>query len=344
MIIDQINIRPYQLSFKKEYINAKFKINHREGWIIELHSSGVIGFGDACPLEGFNEESYSQAGYGLEGFKFSLSGDDEVEVKELLSLSQAHGESQPSVEFAIESAVCDLASKLDGLPLYKYLNRDASESVRVSYYPDSPEKPFDGMVIKLKIDTRNVFKQIDRIQSIIDQYHGMIKLRLDFNESYDLPRAIRICKMLEGMPIDYIEQPLPKESFEDMYELTLHTEIPIAVDEMITDFDSVEKVLESQCADVFILKPMVIGGISKTKKIVDIVTSEGKRANISSLIESNVGRLTYLHMSAAFEINEECGIATNTFFKSDISDFPASVKGKVNIYNKPGIALDKINL
>ena len=91
-------------------------------------------------------------------------------------------------------------------------------------------------------------------------------------------------------------------------------------------------------------KPMVIGGISKTKEIIDIVKSDGKRANISSLIESNVGRLTYLHMSAAFEIKEECGIATNTLFKSDISDFPATVKGKVNINNKPGIALDKINL
>ena len=42
-----------------------------------------------------------------------------------------------------------------------------------------------------------------------------------------------------------------------MQELSLHTEIPIAVDEIITDIDSVHRILEYQCADVFVLKPMI---------------------------------------------------------------------------------------
>ena len=45
------------------------------------------------------------------------------------------------------------------------------------------------------------------------------------------------------------------ESFEDMHELSLHTDIPIAADEMLTDISSAHKILDSQSADVFILKP-----------------------------------------------------------------------------------------
>ena len=80
------------------------------------------------------------------------------------------------------------------------------------------------------------------IDRAIDKFKGMAKLRLDLNGSYDLPRAIRLCSMPENKPIDYIEQPLPVGNFEDMYELSLHTDIPIAIDESITDIDSVYKV------------------------------------------------------------------------------------------------------
>ena len=246
--------------------------------------------------------------------------------------------------FSIESALYDLVSKLNDIPLYRYLNSNAHESVRVSLYPDSTEEPFDGMVVKVKVDSTNIFDQIDKVKSITDQFQGLARLRLDFNESYDLPRAIRICKMLDTMPIDYIEQPLPKNNFEDMYELRLHTEIPIAVDEMITDFDSIEKMLDHQCADVFILKPMIIGGVHKTKKMVEMIKAQDKRVSLSSLLESNVGRHMYLHMSAAFQIEEECGIATNTFFESDIVDFPQPTKGRIKMNNKPGLGFEKINL
>ena len=344
MIIEKIKIRPYQLSFKKEYQNAKFSISKREGWIIEFHSNGSVGYGDACPLDGFSEESYNQSGYGLEGFKLALKGIKEVEFDELLCLSEAHGELQPSVEFAIQSALYDLASKLENTPLNKYLNKDAKSSVLVNYYPDSLVNPFEGMIIKLKIQDRNLFRQLDIINRIIDQFNGMVKLRLDFNGSYDLPRAIRLCKMIEDKPIDYIEQPLPADNFEDMYELSLHTDIPLAVDELITDISSVHKVLDNQCADVFILKPMLIGGILELKEIIELVQSSSKRYNISSLLESNIGRLSYLHISSAFEATEECGIATDTFFESDICEFSPSSNGIIKIHNTPGIGINEINL
>ena len=90
------------------------------------------------------------------------------------------------------------------------------------------------MIIKIKIRDTNIFRQLDKIDRVLDKFNGMAKLRLDFNGSYDLPRAIRLCKMLKNKPIDYIEDPLPVDSLEDIYELSLHTDIPIAIDEMIT--------------------------------------------------------------------------------------------------------------
>ena len=344
MIIEKIKISPYQLLFKKEYQNSKFSINRRYGWIIQISSGGLVGYGDACPLDGFSIESHSQSGYGLEGFKLSLVNNEDIELEELLYLSEAHGELQPSVEFAIQSAIYDLASKLDGSPLNKYLNIDCSESVKVSYYNNGSINPFKDMIIKIKIRDTNIFRQLDKIDRVLDKFNGMAKLRLDFNGSYDLPRAIRLCKMLKNKPIDYIEDPLPVDSLEDIYELSLHTDIPIAIDEMITDLDSVNTILDHQCADIFILKPMTIGGILKLGNIIKLIRSSSKRFNISSLLESNIGRLSYLHIASAFNVDEVCGISTEHFFELDVCDFPSSKRGVININNSYGIGINEINL
>jgi len=344
MIIEQIKIIPYQLLFKEEYKNSKISINKRDGWIIQIHSEGVIGYGDACPLEGFSLESYNQSGYGLEGFKLSVPKSEDIELDELLQLSEAHGELQPSVEFAIQSAIYDLFSKLNQVPLNRYLNKNATESIKVNYYSNSSAQPFEDMVVKLKINNTNLFDQLDLIDRIIDRFKGMARLRLDLNESYDLPRAIRLCKMLEDKPIDYIEQPLAADNFEDMHELRFHTDIPIALDESIDSIDSVNKVLDYQCADIFILKPMTIGGILKLKNIIQLIKSTSKRFNISSLLESNIGRLSYLHLASAFNIDEECGIATQFFFDKDICQLPSPLNGVIKISDLSGIGINEINL
>ena len=344
MILDSIKTSPYELTFKRQYSNSKTSISYRRGFIISLSSNGINGYGDCCPLDQFSEESYEQSGYGLEGFKFSINKIKEIDFEELMHLAEAHGESQPSVQFAIEVAIYDLYSKLEGSPLNKFINNNSDPSVKVNYYQESKVEPFKNMVIKLKIISDNLFDNINKIDRVLEQFNGMAKLRLDFNESMDLTKAIRFCKMIEGKPIDYIEQPLSKNNFEDMHELTLHTDIPIAADEMVTDIDSLNKILDHQCADVFILKPMLIGGIDNCREMIKTILSESKRYNISSLLESNIGRLSYLHLASAFNASEESGIATNIFFNNDICKFPTPINGIVKLNNNSGIGVNEINL
>ena len=344
MIIDKVEVSPYVINFKQSYANSKISINTRRGWILKLFSNDMIGYGDASPLNQFSHESYSQAGYGLEGFRLSMQNIGNIDIEEIFQLANAHGESQPSVQCCIESAIFDLISKKNNIPLNKYLNLSASSHIECSLYDISDSTPFDGMTLKVKVKGKNLFNELERIDRLIDRFNGMVKLRLDFNGSYDLIKAIRFCKMLEGRNIDYLEQPLPPDNFDDMHELSLHTDIPIAADEMLTDIDSAYKILDKQAANVFILKPMVIGGYENIKKIIKIAKDESIRYNISSLLESNVGRLYYVHLCSAFNIEGACGIATNIFFKSDLCTFPDLIEGKITIDNKPGLGVDEINL
>ena len=344
MILNSINISSYELNFRKQYINAKFKLSKRKGWTIQLSSNGFTGYGDCSPLEKFSIETLDQCAYALEGFKLSIDSNYDIDLDELLYLSKVHGEGVPSVQFAIDCAIYDLFSQLNQVQFNKYLNQNASSEISIVHYPNYINDSFDGMVLKIKIINNNLFKDLDYIDRILDNYKHNIKLRLDFNGSLSLDRAIRFCKMLDGRPIDYIEQPLSMKSYEDLYELSMHTDIPIAIDEVIVDIESIEKLLEDSIGDVFILKPMLIGNIKKLQKMSQLLSNEEKRYNISSLLESNIGRLAYLHLASALNIEEECGIATNVFFENDLCSFPKTKNGIISIDKKFGLGINEINI
>ena len=344
MILDSIRISSYELRFRKEYINAKFKLSNRKGWIIQLSSGGFAGYGDCSPLEKFSLETLDQCAYALEGFKLSIDSNYDIDLDELLYLSKVHGENLPSVQFAIDCAIYDLYSQLNQVQFNKYLNKNAYSNISVAHYPNCINQSFDGMVLKIKIINDNLFKNLDYIDSILDNYKCNIRLRLDCNGSLSLDRAIRFCKMLDGKSIDYIEQPLNMQSYEDIYELSMHTDIPIAIDEVIVDIESIEKLLENSIGDVFILKPMLIGNIDKLKKMTELLLNEEKRFNISSLLESNIGRLAYVHLASALNIQEECGIATNVFFENDLCNFPKSKNGIISFDNQFGLGINEINI
>ncbi len=84
MIIDKVEINSYEIKFKDFYVNSKFSINSRRGWILKLSSGDNVGYGDASPLDQFSSETYSQAGYGLEGFRLSLENIGNINLEEIL--------------------------------------------------------------------------------------------------------------------------------------------------------------------------------------------------------------------------------------------------------------------
>ena len=343
MIINKILIDPFFLSFKSKYLSSKSLFLNRSGWIIRIYSENMVGIGEASPLINFSDEGYEQAGYGLEGFKLAVCRDENLSLDELLNYCDAHGELQPSVKFALETAVYDLESKLSSKPLNIFLNKNAYPIVQTNYVEGNSVPLESKFCMKIKIGHRNIFDEIEYIESIIKDNQN-VKLRLDFNESYDLTKAIRFCKMLDGYPIDYLEQPIDKNNLEDLSELRFHTDIPIALDESVRDIDSVYKIIENQSADVLVIKPMISGGFRQTKKIIDIARKEGLRVNIGSLLESGVGRRACLHMASAYKIDEECGLSTGDLFVNDICSFPDIINGLFDVSGESGIGEKNVTL
>ena len=321
MKITNIEIERYEKGFISETRLGKQSFKIRIGWYIKIYSGKIYGIGEAAPIPGISEENYEEVGYALNGFKIALDGIDyNIKLEELLLLSEVHGFNVPSVQFAIESAIYSLFSQLKKQSVAQYLNANSLDIVNINsiHHSQSTIDLANTKVLKIKIDEKNIFSIKQKIEAILKKYPKDIKIRLDFNGILDLPRAIRICKEVTSYDIDYIEQPIDKDSINDFYNLRTSTDIPIAVDESITNYESAIKIINASAADILIIKPTLTGSLKEIKKIISLAKKEGLRVIITSSFETSIAQSYILNLIAALEISEYCGVFNIQLFQDEI--------------------------
>ena len=332
MKINKIYIERYEKSFISNIKLGNQYFKKRSGWYIKIYANQYCGVGEAAPIPLISIEDYDATGYALEGFKLALEGIDyDVQLEELLLLSKTHGFNVPSAEFAIEAAIYDLFSQANNQSVAQYLNDNALDLININSinHSQSTIAIGDTKVLKVKVDEKNIFSIKDRIDEALKPYSYDTKIRIDFNGGLDLTKAIRVCKELESYNIDYIEQPLPKENIEDFYELRLTTSIPIALDESVTDYDSVENIINLGAADVLIVKPTITGSYDEIKKIVKLANKEGLRVVVTSSFETSIAQKYILNIISALQVSEYCGVFNIKLFEDDI--LPAFIKSNYKI-------------
>jgi len=336
--ISHFKVTPFSIPFVKPLQTSGMTYTHREGVWIKLKCANFTGVGEASPLSGFSTETLKEVRYALEGFHQAIDRED-LDREELFLLLEIHSQNTPSVRFALETAIYDILAKEAELPLAKFLNTNAVSEIAVNGMAGVHHSGDGFTVIKVKVGFRNLFDEIENMEYLTQSFGKDIQFRLDANGAFDLPKAIRFCKEMEKFNIDYIEQPIPADNLEDLAELTYHTEIPIAVDESLTDFQSAEKIIEEQAAHVFILKPMVSGGFKECKKIINLARTENIRIVITSSLETSIGKTASLHLARANEITEACGLATREVLNEGKPTQPIQ-GGKIAISDSPGLGVD----
>ena len=113
MIIQNIDIKHVAFDMVNNLDTFSIKHNKRDSWLIKITEKyGTIGYGESSPLVGFNNETFDQAGYALEGFKLAVNNlNEDLDLDEILILANVHSLDAPSATFAINSAIYDIESQ-----------------------------------------------------------------------------------------------------------------------------------------------------------------------------------------------------------------------------------------
>ena len=197
-----------------------------------------LGWGEIAPLSGFSKESL-----------------DEALSETLDCLHYNKSPTLPSVRWGLACA----STKYDASPL----------SIPLCAF----KSPFPGSThLKLKLGALSLQEAID----LATFYSAKYRLRLDFNRSWSLEKALQFANHFSPNSFDYLEEPVA--GFENLVRFSNETGFPVAVDESFREEYPVDEI---STLSAIIVKPMLTGFIPIFSSATPIV--------LSSSFESSLG-------------------------------------------------------
>ncbi len=330
---------PYSLSFSKPFVTSNGKFEARSGFIIKLESgSGKIGIGDAAPFPEFGSETYEEDEKFLNSFNLNLKLDLN-NIRESIENNLKEFNSLPSLKHGFEQALLSLICNEKNISINELLNVQSKKEINVNAVLGffSPKESADSALRKVEMGYKTIKVKMGR-DSFDEDYNCLkavrkscgneIKIRADVNGKWKLNEAINNLQALEEFNLEYVEQPV--NTLNDFVELSQNTKIPLAADESIRSAKDAEKFISNKAASVLVLKPMMLGGIIPTLRILNMAEVAGIKTVITTSFESIIGRASAVFAASLVKEDIAHGLATDHYFENDLVSNPYPVSaGKI---------------
>jgi L-alanine-DL-glutamate epimerase-like enolase superfamily enzyme len=256
---------------------------------VEIRHEGVSGYGEACPIDRYDESAESALAY-VEGMADDL-GDDPFALEEVM---QRLPKEQFAARSAIDAALHDLCGKLVGEPVWRLLGLEragppTSWTIGLAD-PDEMAKKAERAEasgrfrrLKLKLGGRDGL-DVDRVRAV----RGVtgVPLQVDVNEYWSLEEALEALPQLDELGVEYCEQPLPAGD-PGGAELKKASPIPVYVDEDCHTLGDVAGCV--QIAHGINIKLAKSGGIREGVRMAHAARALGLGVMLGCMVESGLG-------------------------------------------------------
>ena len=181
---------------------------------------------------------------------------------------------------AIDGALWDLRGRLAGMPICRLLGvaRDrvptyASGGLFLDLSPDELQRDAAAFVsqgfraVKMRLGKPTAAEDAARVRAVREAIGPGIALMADANQQLDVPRAIRLGRMLEEYALDWFEEPLPAYDLEGVARVAAALDTPIASGETEYARYGFRDMLERKSADVLMPDLQRVGGVTEFMRV-----------------------------------------------------------------------------
>jgi L-alanine-DL-glutamate epimerase-like enolase superfamily enzyme len=266
---------------------------------VTLTSSGVRGYGEAAPIERYDESHDSALAYIEE--HADLIGDDPFAIEAIMARLPAR---EYAARAAIDAALHDLQGKLVGRPVYELLGLPrfgppTSWTIWLGD-PDDMARRAEKVRgrfkrLKLKLGGRDGLDaaRVSAVHSV-----ARVPLQVDVNEAWSLDEALELLPQLAALGVEYCEQPLPAGD-PGGAQLKAGSPLPIYVDEDChTLVDVAACVVRAHGINVKLAKS---GGIREAVRMVHAARALGLGCMLGCMVESGLGIAAGAHIASLFD-------------------------------------------
>jgi O-succinylbenzoate synthase len=288
--------QPYKRRFRQPLHTNHGIWEIREGIIISLQDklTGKIGYGEIAPIPWFGSETLSRAIEFCESLAGKITIDSIYNIPDRL----------PACQFAFESALTDVLTANDP----DIENRD---SIALSYLLPTGEAALDAWqtlhqkgatAFKWKIGVAAIEAEIELFRQLRQMLPNAVNLRLDANGGLSLPGARQWLEIVDEIGgVEFLEQPLKVDLFDEMLVLSQNYRTTLALDESVATIAQLQQCYNRGWRGVFIIKAAIIGSPSK---LVDFCRSNDLDIVLSSVFETEIGKQAVLKLARTIGKNK----------------------------------------
>ena len=283
----ELEARIFTLRLAETFTISRGAEDEAEVVHVELRHGGESGFGEAAPIERYDESAASALAY-LEGAADVL-GDDPFALDDI-------GERLPPGEYAaraaLDGALHDLCGKLTGQPVWRLLGlRRAGPPTSWTIWLGDPDdmaqraEKVRGRYkrLKLKLGGRDGL-DVERVRGV--RAAADVPLQFDVNEAWSLEEALEYLPQLAELGVEYAEQPLVAGD-PGGPELKRRSPLPIYVDEDCHTLADVAACAER--AHGINIKLAKSGGIREGVRMAHAARALGLGVMLGCMVESGLG-------------------------------------------------------
>ena len=243
-LIQAIEIEPLNIPLLEPFVIAIGRLDHVRNVLVTVRlENGVVGYGEAAPLEPISGENQATVLATLEVCAAMLMGRDVLEWRKLAADLKGVFGAQAAARAGLEMALLDAVTKTMRVPLYQFLGGVSNYvETDLSIPIVEPERAAivarewveqGGRVLKIKVG-KSLDADVARILAV-KTAAPTLEITLDANQGYNASQAVALLEILarNGVRVAMFEQPVPKHDWLGMRFVTEHGRVPVAADETV---------------------------------------------------------------------------------------------------------------
>ncbi len=350
-IISEVELYKYTLPYKvpsKIALGTSYEANNV---LVRINTkSGLYGLGECSSsykITGDTQGSNFEVGKYLAKI---IKGKNFLPIDYLREEINNAIVGQTQIKSAFDLALYDLVAKYYEVPLYSLLGGEKREiytDCTLFIHDDLEDSIRDAKLIakngfpaiKVKVGINDT-QDLELVSSIREELGEDIEIRIDANQGWNLPQAIRMLNKLREFNLQFTEQPLKRWDYQNLVRLKEKSSIPICLDESLFNEHNAFHLASIGACDIFNIKLGKSGGIHSALKINEIAKSTGMNCMLGCMSESRLGLSAAAHLASARPNIKYLDLDSALFFKSDPIEggikYDNQIKGKITLPDTPG--------
>jgi len=336
----KLSFKPYTLELKHTFTVATASRTTTPVVLTEIEYDGLIGYGEASMPPYLGESHETVLAFlkqvNLEQFN------NPFDLENILEYIDKIAEKNCAAKASIDIALHDLVGKIMGQPWYKIWGYDVTKTPTTSFtigidtaevVKEKTKEAAEYKILKVKMGRDNDRETIEAIRSITN-----VPICVDVNQGWeDKNIAMEMIHWLKERGCVFVEQPMPKDRLDDIAWLSENSPLPIIGDESIQRLSDVRK--HYGIYNGINIKLMKCTGMREAHKMLDTALGLGMKVMIGCMTETSCAISAASHLSPMVDFADLDGAL---LISNDIFAGMKVIDGKVTLYDRPGIGVEKI--